>query len=138
MNPHNNYVKKHNSLPMETVKLSNYSLSINPAQASGDIHRDYKACKKILKCFSHITSINITMFPEYSPTGRLHMHGVVIFRSFEGVFQFYEVLHQIKESCTYEFDTIEDVTKWRDYTLKQQHIMAPSLRKRDLKYKMKP
>ncbi len=60
----------------------------------------------------------VKLYPELSPKGRLHYHGIVRFKDYQQVFDWYYSYHKI-EGLMLSLDTIGDDDKWDKYIKKQ-------------------
>lgn len=129
---------KHQSLAPEEIELNIcYTLTFNPARQHGSFMKDYRELQKIAKLFAFCRGVEFTAHPEYSKLGRLHMHGLVMFKEAIGVMEFYEKLPTAMKLSTFEMDTIQDGTKWLQYTMKQKSFMKPLCDENKVKYTIK-
>lgn len=132
------YHTKHKGIKMELYKLNEYyAITISPVDERIHLRKvpneikmyeyyqaQYRDIEIVL---SHkLFGCKIELYPELSPTGRLHFHGIV---RITDIFKFmYHDLHRISELGCYEVDTIEGddgMAKWLLYCTKQLHIMKP-------------
>lgn len=126
-----NFKSSHKTLKVENI-LNNqlYSLSLNP-----QIQFDELAISHFLsrpnKMLAHMAKIlefgkeyfNYNLHME-SQNGRLHFHGIIqILKPLE--FDIY-VLPSWKRLMTYEIDTIDDITIWNKYCIKQRELFTKS------------
>lgn len=80
---------------------------------------------------------NFAVYPELSPTGRLHFHGFIQPRDI--LLFYYHDLH-ILNDYSYEIDTIgegeDNHKKYADYVWKQKSLWVPLLDKHKYKYEI--
>lgn len=96
----------------EDIKLDTaYTLTINPDYQANDKKKRFETFKKNMLSFLR-TYLPGTwrMNIEMSDTGRLHLHGVIQFTSWEETYLFYEYMFRTKHTRihTFKFGTIYD------------------------------
>lgn len=124
-------------LPLEDIILDvPYALTINlSALTQSDFISDYKLYRQCLdKLYSGVLGLTLQFYPEYSPKGRLHLHGIIKFTSVLGVARFYQSLPQLLLKANIKLDVINDLEEWMKYITKQKHIMYPYCKHNGLKY----
>lgn len=110
----------------EVVLGTQYTLTINIAASDGIFTIDhdelYRFCQVYLK---GTAGVIFRLYPEYSRTGRLHLHGYIQFETERSVVRFYERIPRMMKECKMEIDTIGDIQKWTAYVTKQQRFIEP-------------
>lgn len=132
----------------EYVELSGrYAITINPEDTRDterDTIKDFTDFREHINenvelhkstIFKHLKFCEIELYPEVSPTGRLHWHGVLTVLNTVGFL--WHDLQYIRESAQSEIDTIEDFQTWLDYIHKQEHLLKPIIREYPLIIKNK-
>ncbi len=110
-------------LKMESVKTHHrYAFNFNPIKqySKNRFNRMINHLKD--KVFKEGDSdiYYVLIYPEYSPTGRLHFHGYILIKD---VFRFYSsVLPNLDDCGTYVIKEIEDEVLWHKYVTKQIDI----------------
>lgn len=143
--------KLFNAPKLEDIELMvNYAITINP-EFQPTNHTRAGICiwyNKMTRRFrEEIKDIEMTLNLEGSPSARLHFHGIVNFKTYEGYFSLIDFL---AEGYSSEIDTIgnviedyeapadvtngDDFEKWQRYCYKQYHIWKHLLRKWQLEY----
>lgn len=129
------FKSKYVSLNIEDiVEHTRYAFSYNPQQQFEDqVDRFCHFYKYIEELFYSLKSTcNITLYPEISKLGRLHVHGTIkILKPLE----FY--LHTIKtlmKHGTFEIDIINDDAKWQEYCTKQKTYLEAECKDYKLPY----
>lgn len=65
-------------------------------------------------------AIDYSLHLECSPGGRLHYHGIIMFKSKDAIKDFYvNVIHKLLNTNMVEIDTIADIDVWLTYCSKQ-------------------
>lgn len=118
----------------EYVELGGrYAITISPEDSRDsekDTFKDYSDIKEhirevndnnIQNIFKRLKFCEVEVYPELSPTGRLHYHGVLTVIDTVG-FLWHDV-QIIREQSICEVDTIKDMNIWLEYVQKQQHLM---------------
>lgn len=137
---------------MEDVKKGvKYSFTLNPGDIrnfknKGDtslmyvrnpniIRQRVKYAVEMLEEYhSHLIACTYELYPELSPTGRLHFHGTI---EINDVFNFfYHDLVLFQNGSVYEIDTIKDPDVWTTYCTKQKGIMETYWQSAELTYPM--
>lgn len=92
-----------------------------------------------LRCYYNISRLlkqvsTFRMYPEISPKGRIHYHGIInLYDSFE----FYShIIPLLNEVCMFEIDTIDDMDYWESYIQKDRNIMEPGLTSHKIPYEL--
>lgn len=125
----NKFTPKHESMPIENIVPGYwYSFSINPIDEyqywrSLAVDRREEMFRNYWKNFflHQNNSYHTRLFPELSPLGRLHFHGLISFETKEHIKRFYmNDIYTLKLKCTFEIDEIEDLEIWMQYITKQQ------------------
>lgn len=119
------YSKKRNDvLSLEDVKVNvHYALTINPNdqhQYFGEPRRELLFNADLKDSFFP-TEIERDLYMEVSPKGRLHWHGLLLFREREEIFRFYTrvISNWIRES-TVTLKAITSMEDWLKYCKKQE------------------
>lgn len=122
-------VKKHyNSariklLSPEDIELhKNYSITINLADTYEDVIQNIHAYNHLI--YKLISYVDIEYYFEYSKMYRLHIHGKIIFTTYSNILYFYKIITQNKDKLSIEVDTIEDLTTWNNYCVKQSSAIS--------------
>lgn len=122
-----------------------YAITINPEDTRDtekDTIKDYANLREHLNevCDEHKRNIfgrlkfcELEIYPEISPTGRLHHHAILTVIDTVG-FLWHDV-QVIRENAQCEIDTIKEMQVWLDYCTKQTHIMKPYLREYPIRIK---
>lgn len=127
--------QKNKSLKLEDLRTGvRYAVTLSPPECRDkDTARsntvrtfdDFKAKYIELKLFiGKLHSCKLELYPELSPTGRLHYHG---FLQIKNIFTFMWHDLYLLNQIVYEIDTIKDEDIWILYVSKQAHIMKPAL-----------
>lgn len=118
---------------MELNKM--YSLTLNPV----DKYQFYGQDLRLLKFRNFVYEQLLTLAGDYTlvvelsePLGmktqgytgpRLHMHGVIVFRKKEQLYKFLLTdYYKLTRWTSIDIDTIDDITVWMDYILKQDLV----------------
>lgn len=127
---------RNESLPLEDIDYNvKYSMTINMEKITGNIKTDYDHYNnQIRSCLDH-PGIQYEFYYEFSPIGRLHVHGTLLFTTPIGIAMFYQNLHTLQKIATFSFDYLKDNDVWDKYLQKQQHVMKPYFRALGLKPK---
>lgn len=131
--------KMHSAPPME--KMSNedlYTITLSPPderhnqmlknEVQTEVHYRHVIDKHMLALQKGLRNVKLLkLYPELSPTGRLHYHGYIMLKD---VFMFYYAdQYALQQIGSYEIDTIgdtvEDMEKYDKYCKKQEAIMRP-------------
>lgn len=119
------FKRLHSCIPPEKIELrKRYAISLNP---SFDIKCFDNAIKQLNVVLNKTNAIDeIVLYPELSPIGKLHYHGVIVIND---VFLFYfEDLKLLKDFGSFEIDTIADPKYWIDeYCRKGESYMKPKV-----------
>lgn len=121
--------KKHNasdemfgasSIDIETVTLKTWhAMTINAPNTKGIFLLDRGLYYKLIQSlYKPIKGLKFVFVMEISSTGRYHIHGKILFKSYLSVISFYETLYRL--NCNYKFKRIEEADKWEEYMAKQQ------------------
>lgn len=120
-----NHVKQSILSPEEVVLDGWYSFNLNPQQQHeleatpiARWNKTYQEIQSLISIF--IPYAEIEGHLELSRTGRIHMHGYVLFKDIAG---FYLVLPKILKKCTIEIDTIADMDYWQSYCTKSSKVL---------------
>lgn len=119
------YVEPHD------VRLDHwYPLTLNPSKHifnSADFKNKFvifkKKMKELLK--NNFSKLDYNFYIEMSKKGRFHLHGQIMFYSFEDVTSFFSFLHENDKLFQYKFgdmlavDTSTQYKSWLDYCQKQ-------------------
>lgn len=110
-----------------------YAITINPEDNRNTIKdtiNDYQSVKDHIKSthqdniqniFKNLKYCEVLLYPELSPTGRLHYHGVL---TVIDTIQFlWHDVQIIREHAQCEIDTIKEMKVWEEYISKQYHLM---------------
>lgn len=122
----------------ENVELNTaYTFNLSHSENSGNILKDWKTYDTLCtESFYVNLGIEYELFFELSAHGRLHLHGIILFRNPMGIAMFYQQIYNVLKVCRVEIDTINDHIKWKEYLTKQRHIMKPYLNSKKLAYKL--
>jgi hypothetical protein len=124
------------SIKMEDIQLNiPYSLTINASKVSGNIKSDHNIYRKIFNECIDLPGIKSELFYEFSPIGRLHVHGNIVFTTPISVGMFYQNLLPLGKISTFSLDTITDSNIWSTYIVKQKKYMKPYLNSLKLPYR---
>lgn len=94
--------------------------------------QDYdKKLTTVKELINKLHGSKLVLFPELSPTGRLHFHGILVVVD---IFNFYWHDLYLLDSVMYEVDTISERDKWLNYCQKQSHIMGSIHDRLGIKY----
>lgn len=108
--------RKQKTLPLEDLEPNTYySFSINPEMWKDTIIEQERENKRLLKVFRQ--NGEYVLFPELSPQGKLHYHGLVMFDGYVNIMNVYLGLRRLK--CALEIDVVNDSDKWIEYITKQ-------------------
>ena len=115
-----------------------YTFTVNPS----DDFQFFKeiGSERIKKAQNHMTyiirqnpNVKINLQLEISRTGRLHWHGTLMFKHLKHVTTFFlETIPDLLTKHHIEIDTIADKAKWKEYCLKQKHLIDVNLYTDDL------
>ena len=131
------YNYKIKNIQLEDMKLKTpYALTINAEKMTGKIHRDYKEYTSIVYNLLEVNLIDHELYFEYSPSGRLHLHGVFKVHEWEQIGQLYNSIFNIGKISSIKIDTIDDKDTWMEYCRKQRHVMQPYLNQYQLHSKI--
>lgn len=134
-NGNNNY--KNKCIPLEDIKLGEpYAISINADKITGDIQKDYKQYTNILYNLFDCSNIDYEVYFEFSPIGKLHLHGIFMVHSLKDIGELFQRMHNVYKLCASEIDSVDDLEKWLKYCQKQRHVMKPYLNKYKLHSKL--
>lgn len=136
---------KHKAPKLETLEKGGfYAITLSPEdirdketykvpnniQVLEDFRTKYRDIENILK--TKLGGSYVELYPEFSPTGRLHFHGVI---NITDLFTFsYHDLFIFQKLGMYEIDTMDDIPKWTLYMGKQAHIFKPICDKLNIDY----
>lgn len=129
-------------IKMEDIVLDTpYAITVNMSDKvlkKQEFISDYKVYNQCLdKLYSGILGLSLQFFPEFSQKGRLHIHGIVIFKNVLSVARFYQLLPQLIHVSDVKIDTINDIEVWKVYLWKQKHIMYPYCKHHKVPYAMR-
>lgn len=119
--------KGNTCLPIEQIMVDTvYSITINPS----DKYQFWNNPKRLLRF--HAKAIEMLpldfieghLFLEISPNGRLHYHGYI--RILDPLNFLLLHVKRLEEYSHYEIDTIQDISDWLAYCMKQQ-VKYPEL-----------
>lgn len=134
MNPNRQH-QKCKAPKMEVMKINTcYAVTLSPPDrrtitgakmCKGNDLETFKTLEmninEDLQLFKKLKYSKIEVYPELSPTGRLHYHGYI---EIHNVLKFYYHDTHILNQISYEIDTIsedpEGIYKYEQYVLKQQ------------------
>ena len=120
------YNYKIKNIQLEDMKIDTiYALTINAEKITGQLQKDYKEYTNILKALFDPGMIDYQVYFEYSPSGRLHLHGVFKVHEWIQIGQLYNSLHTVGKTSSIKIDTIDDKDTWLEYCKKQRHVMQP-------------
>lgn len=118
--------------PEEIEEGEIYSFSYNPkAQPQlapinhldafhGDNLKDFVK-EEFVDLFKRLRNCEIDSRLEVSKNGRFHVHGTI---KIKNIIKFYSTdLRRLQARGSYEIDTIEDMSEWNDYVIKQSLLM---------------
>ncbi len=122
------FSKPKHSLPKLELVLSDatYAFNFNPKNQfiKTRLKKQYDLLRKILPdddaCY-----YSLKLFPELSPTGRLHFHGLIKFKN--PFYFYYRVLPKLISHGTVVIKEIEDFECWTTYIQKQSKIFIKGL-----------
>jgi hypothetical protein len=111
-------------LSIEDVKLdTKYTFTVSPCddhQYFNEDDREEKFRKLFKMYFKKWININVFLYPELSPRGRLHFHGTIMFKTEKSIKKFFLFyVSDILRKSQIEIDTIGDADTWRIYCSKQ-------------------
>lgn len=138
------YVKQAYTAPkVESLKIGEpMAISINPKDEwqAGQlpiawIRKQYDQLKQLVR------GCELSLYPESSPTGRLHFHGYIIVTE---ILPYLMTLHGLALYGTYCIkhlknkvsEDAEDENKWEDYCKKQSHVFECLFKSNVLSYPM--
>lgn len=135
--------KAFNGLARKGIKLEDmttgqsYSITLNPKEQPNRIHPIHHLIKWYRTVYDDLLpykdSVELKLYMESSPIGRLHFHGIISIINMVGYVDF---LMYINKWYTYEIDTIsedeEGKVSWQEYYLKQHDIWLQLLNKHSL------
>lgn len=128
------HIKNNIKLKPETTQLNTlYSITISPPDYreintgrcnSVNVIRDYEQKYiETTQLFKRLHHCELELYPELSPTGRLHFHGYIIIKN---IFNFFYHDLYLLNKISYEIDTLNDDNNiYNQYIKKQIHIMEP-------------
>ena len=128
-----------NGTPTNLLEKGYYSLTLNP----DDKHQYFGKADRLqqFRTFIHNALLMLGAFhvkyhlyielsepktnAKWSKNGpRLHLHGILYFGSTLSIKNFLlDGIYNLTRWCNYDLDTIEDMSIWHTYCIKQQHIM---------------
>lgn len=129
--------------PLETISTNKfYSFTISPdqsIQAKGESLRlpsfVHSAKNIIYNLFND--QMIYQLYLEISPkTQNYHYHGIVVFKSYQSIIQFYDQLPSYSYNNKIELDSIDNLMIWYLYIIKQRHVMEPYCNYLNLSYKL--
>lgn len=100
------------------------SITINSAEAFPYLQSWLNHYMYMLKAYVSPYIDIVDLYPELSPSGRLHYHGRVRFNNYEQVVSWYFTHHKIN-GLNISLDTISDSKIWTKYILKQKKLLKP-------------
>lgn len=122
-----NYYKNYSNPAPELEKVNvgdELSITINASETFGKLNEYIRHYIYLMKHYM-IPYMEIKeMYPELSPKGRLHYHGIVKFTSLKKIIAWYFQGQHIK-GFNISLDTITDSKKWKKYIKKQYKHMKP-------------
>lgn len=137
----------HSGPKAETIILNNrYAISINPNEEWTPTSHPMTWVKKtVAKLQDALSGCTLELYPEFSPTGRMHYHGVIDIKDHVEYFRFLNLLklnstYNIKELFISNSETTDKETrkealdKWLAYCTKQAHIFMPLFKNSILSY----
>lgn len=91
-----------------------------------------------LQYFKKLKYSSLELYPELSPTGRLHYHGYI---QIKDILKFtYHDLHLLNQ-ISYEIDTMSEdpcgIYKYEQYVLKQKELWKPFIEYESMEYPIK-
>lgn len=115
----------------DVIINTKYSFTVSPCddyQYFNEDDREDKFRKMFKMYFKKWKSINVYLYPELSPRGRLHFHGTLLFKTEKSIKTFYLFyISDILRKAQIEIDTIGDEEKWRLYCVKQSKYFTWTL-----------
>jgi len=129
---------KHKGVPLEDIELDEvtYAISINYEKQPDKIDKAcvYKYYRQVYdSLYKFRESIDIILYIEASPTGRLHFHGYLQIKDYIGYIEF---LNDLKQYSSFEIDTITEPEVWFEYCRKQEEIWREYMDKHICGYPM--
>lgn len=127
-------------IPPEKIELDTlYTLTLNfdmekvhKKKAISAFYNVYTEQRQILYDLFGKYTISIT--PEISTNGKLHWHGIILFKTFTKVGKFYSQLPIYLNLLQMELDTISDIKEWVEYCNKGSNYMRALLATYKLPY----
>lgn len=126
-----------NNVSLEKAQVGEmYSFTVNPPDDEKAVGKSYvlNDHTRMIALVQKLRYSYVELYPELSPTGRLHYHGYLMM---EDIFGFYS--HDIKiisKWGNFKLDTIGNLQDWINYVQKQMSIMQPAFKTCDLMYKV--
>ncbi len=116
----NSYVRLMKLLQIEEVEVNTmYTLTLSKKVAYSTSYKS-KINQYLYFIRKYIQPYMIyELVPELSSVGRLHYHGICIFRKKRDIWLFYSNIYGVSD-CAIEIDTIDDLNKWLTYVTKQE------------------
>lgn len=125
------------NIHLENAKVGDiYALTVNPIDDEKAVGKSYilNDHTRMIALVQKLRYAYVELYPEISPTGRLHYHGYLII---EDIFGFYSHdIRIISKWGNFKLDTIADLQIWVNYVQKQMSIMQPAFKTCDLAYKV--
>lgn len=117
------------SLKLEEYEVgTHYAITINPPDKrlylKSHHQLDYGLGKEInahLEWVSLCEGVQFQLYPELSPTGRLHYHGTILMKNIM-IFMTHDI-KIIDNHCQYCIKHIDDTDEWIQYITKQAPLM---------------
>lgn len=116
--------------PEEIELDTQYTLTINIADLHGQFDIDHNRLYVYVQKYIRRKGIEFRLYPEYSKKGRLHLHGIITFKTGNAIMDFYASVMEQTYKSMMEIDTIEDIQTWSEYITKQEKYMRPYCEKK--------
>lgn len=129
---------------VEDIKLSQlYAISINPQEEWSSNQQITAWTRKVYTSLrSIVRGVELELFVESSPTGRLHFHGTILIID---VVLYLRFLKELMTQATFAIKEIKDTyaededdyVTWDKYCIKQAHIFGPLFDHNTVSYPLK-
>lgn len=124
------FKKGHDSPKLEDMDAGGYAYNYNPNDSlqffdENSIRRHHTFKEHMMAKFKKYVApyADYEMHIEISKLSRLHLHGLIIFKSIEHIIRFFLYGHkQMMDSGTTVIKKIDDPAKWADYYTKQHRF----------------
>lgn len=121
-----NFKPKHTIISPEDIEYNKmYTFTLNPEKQyyADGITRINKIVTELEKrLMRYLDNISYVLKPEVSKMGRIHFHGIIMFKMDKLIF-YMQCIPVLIEHYTVEIDELKDYDIWYDYITKQVEML---------------